>query len=152
MNRRTFLGAAVAATILPAGEAVASGRTIEAHETPEGVLYTVQDGKQRTVVAARSGPNDNYGEGPSEPLPPAFIIVSYAFDVAGGVDPRSPRILPAPLPDGRIVNSFSRPPSLEDVVTFHEACFAGDDVLCRVHKMLAFHEQCIAEDDACAFG
>lgn len=132
LNRRTFLGAAVAATILPAGDALAakpgsghapSGRTIEAHETPEGVLYTIRDGKRRTEVLARVGPNDNFGEGPSEPLPPAFIVVSYMLAAPAERDASTRRVLPA-MSDGRIVNSFSRPPSLEDVVAFHDACCA----------------------------
>ncbi len=138
MNRRTFLGAAVAATKLP-GEALAapapSDRTIEAHETPEGVLYTVRDGERETRVIRRPGTyaydldNDAIHRAWAEDLSLSGKLVI--------------RYLPPPLfeytivsrergdervvPHGGItgpVCGFRSPPSLQDVVAFHEACCA----------------------------
>jgi hypothetical protein len=142
LNRRTFLGAAVAATILPAGDALAakpasghvpSDRTIEAHETPDGVLYTVRDGERETTVVRRPGTyehldydaidRDVFAGTPyalrtfySPPAPFEYTIVSRSSE-----DERA-------IPQGSLVPGWScgflRPPSLEDVVTFHEACCA----------------------------
>lgn len=135
LNRRTFLGAAVAATVLPAGEALAANpapgrvqgaREFEAHETPEGVLYTVRD-KQRTtsVRVAFCGPSDNYGEVKGLP-PPVQRYAVLSFPVGYGPTQPPDHILPhqGDRLSPSVATTFSCPPSLEDVVAFHEACCA----------------------------